>query len=144
MKTRSVLLCNPVATLAYLSSHFLGNSTWTWRFLWNNPRSSLASLSQLLCTSYRILDSVGEGEGGIIWENTIKTYILSYVKQRNSVSSIHEAGHSKLMLWDNPEGWDGKGDGRGFRTGGHMSIHGWCMSMYSKGHHNIVKQLVSN
>ena len=32
MKTRSVLLCNPVATLAYLSSHLLVNSTWTWRF----------------------------------------------------------------------------------------------------------------
>ena len=28
----------------------------------------------------RLLDSVGEGEGGMIWENSIKTYILSYVK----------------------------------------------------------------
>ena len=28
----------------------------------------------------RILDSVGEGEGGIIWENSIETCILSYVK----------------------------------------------------------------
>ena len=23
--------------------------------------------------------------------------------------SMHEAGHSKRMLWDNPEGWDGEG-----------------------------------
>ena len=28
----------------------------------------------------RLLDSVGEGEGGIIWENSIETYILPYVK----------------------------------------------------------------
>ena len=28
----------------------------------------------------RLLDSVGEGEGGIIWENSIETCILSYVK----------------------------------------------------------------
>ena len=27
-----------------------------------------------------LLDSVGEGEGGIIWENDIETCILSYVK----------------------------------------------------------------
>ena len=26
------------------------------------------------------LDSVGEGEGGMIWENGIETCILSYVK----------------------------------------------------------------
>ena len=29
----------------------------------------------------RFLDSVGEGEGGVIWENSIETYILPYVKQ---------------------------------------------------------------
>ena len=28
-----------------------------------------------------LLDSVGEGEGGMIWENGIETCILSYVKQ---------------------------------------------------------------
>ena len=28
----------------------------------------------------QILDSVGEGEGGIIWENRIETCILPYVK----------------------------------------------------------------
>ena len=28
----------------------------------------------------RLLDSVGEGEGGMIWKNNIKTCILSYVK----------------------------------------------------------------
>ena len=28
----------------------------------------------------KILDSVGEGEGGVILENNIETYILPYVK----------------------------------------------------------------
>ena len=28
----------------------------------------------------RLLDSVGEGEGGMIWENSIETCKLSYVK----------------------------------------------------------------
>ena len=28
----------------------------------------------------RLLDSVGEGEGGMIWETSIETCILSYVK----------------------------------------------------------------
>ena len=31
-----------------------------------------------------------------------------------SASSMHEAEHSKLMLWDNPEGWDRKGKETGF------------------------------
>ena len=28
----------------------------------------------------RLLDSVGEGKGGMIWENSIETCTLSYVK----------------------------------------------------------------
>ena len=28
-----------------------------------------------------------------------------------SVSSMHEAGHSKLVFWDNPEGWGASGWG---------------------------------
>ena len=28
----------------------------------------------------RLLDSVGEGKGGMIWETSIKTCVLSYVK----------------------------------------------------------------
>jgi len=30
-----------------------------------------------------------------------------------SASLMHEAGHSKLVLWDNLEGWDGEGGWRG-------------------------------
>ena len=65
----------------------------------------------------RLLDSVGEGEGGMIWENSIETCILPYVKQIASAGLMHETGHSKLVHWDNPEGWDGDGGRRGIQDG---------------------------
>ena len=55
----------------------------------------------------RLLDSVGEGKGGMIWENSIETCILPYVKQIASPSSMHETGGSGMVQWDDPEGWDG-------------------------------------
>ena len=39
-----------------------------------------------------LLDSVGEGEGGMIWETSIETCILSYVKQIASPCLMHETG----------------------------------------------------
>ena len=51
-----------------------------------------------------LLDSVGEGEGGMICENSIETCILSYVKPITSPGSIHETGCSGLVHWDDPEG----------------------------------------
>ena len=38
----------------------------------------------------RILDSVGEGEGGMFRENSIETCILSRVKQITSSGGMHE------------------------------------------------------
>ena len=55
----------------------------------------------------------GEVEGRIIWENSIETCILSYVKQIPSPGLMHEAGCSVLVHWDDPEGWDGEAGGRG-------------------------------
>ena len=59
-------------------------------------------------------------------------------------SWMHEAGHSKLVLWDNPEGRAGEGGGRGVQDEVHMYTHGWFMSMYGKNHHSIVKYLASS
>ena len=87
----------------------------------------------------RLVDSVGEGEGGMIWENSFETCILPYVKQITSPSSMHETGRWEPVHWSNPEGWDGKGSKRGIQGGGRMYTSGWCMSMYGKNHHNIVK-----
>ena len=31
---------------------------------------------------------------------------------------MHQAGHSKPVLWDNPEGWSGEGEGMVVHDGG--------------------------
>ena len=51
----------------------------------------------------RLLDSVGEGEGGMIWENDIETYILSCKKRIASLGSIQDTGCLGLVHWDDPE-----------------------------------------
>ena len=43
-----------------------------------------------------------------------------------SASLMFEAGHSKLVLWDKPEGWGGEGGGRGLRMGG-AYVHPWVI-----------------
>jgi len=52
-----------------------------------------------------LLDSVGEGEGRMIWENGIETCIISYMKQISSPGLMHDTGCSGLVHWDDPEGW---------------------------------------
>ena len=51
-----------------------------------------------------LLDSVGEGEGGMIWENSSETYTLQYVKHITSVILAYEAGHQKPVLSYNIDG----------------------------------------
>ena len=45
---------------------------------------------------------------------------------------MHDTGCSGLVHWDDPEGWDGEGGGRGVQDGKHMYTHGRSMSMYGK------------
>ena len=45
-----------------------------------------------------------------------------------SPSSMHETGHLKPVHWDNPEGWDGEGGGRGVQDGEHMADSCQCMA----------------
>ena len=78
------------------------------------------------------MDSVGEGEGGMIWENGIETSIISYKKLINSPGSMHDTGCSGLVHWDDPEGWDWAGDGRGVQDWEHMYTYGRFMLMYGK------------
>ena len=75
---------------------------------------------------------MGEDEGGMIWENGIETSILSYVKRITSPGSMHEAGCSGMVHWDDPEGWEGEGSGRGVQDGEYMYTRGGFMSMYGK------------
>ena len=65
----------------------------------------------------RLLDSVGEGEGGMIWENGTETCIISCKKQMASLGSMQDTGCLGLVHWDDSERWYGEGGGRGFRIG---------------------------
>ena len=39
------------------------------------------------------------------------------MKRIASPGLMNDTGCSGLVHWDDPEGWDGEGDGRGFRMG---------------------------
>ena len=85
------------------------------------------------------MDSVEEGEGGMIWENSIDTCILSYVKQITSPGSMHETGCLGLVHWDDPEGWDEEGGGRG-GSGWGTRVHLWWIHVNVwQNQYNIVK-----
>ena len=66
------------------------------------------------------MDSVGEGEGGKIWENGIEICMISYMKRVASPDSMHDTGFLGLVHWDDPEGWNGEGGGRRVQDGEHM------------------------
>ena len=78
------------------------------------------------------MDSVGEGEGGMIWENDIETDIISYNKRIASPGSMHDTGCLELVHWDDPEGWYGEGGGRVVQDGEHMYTCGGFMLIYGK------------
>ena len=63
------------------------------------------------------MDSVGEGEGGEIWENSIETCIISCMKRVASPGLMHDTGCLGLVHWDDPEGWYGEGSG--------LEVSGW-------------------
>ena len=50
-----------------------------------------------------LLDSEGEGEGGMIWENGIETCILSCKKRIASLCSIQDTGCLGLVHNEDPE-----------------------------------------
>ena len=81
----------------------------------------------------RLLDSEGEGEGGMIWENGIETCILSCKSRITSLCPMQDTACLGLVHGDDPERCYGKG----CRGGG---AHVWeriysrvgFMSMYGK------------
>ena len=65
----------------------------------------------------RLLDSEGEGEGGMFWENSM--YIIySETDQQPRWDAWDKC--SDLMHWEDPEGLGGEGGGRGDRDEEYM------------------------
>ena len=68
----------------------------------------------------------------MIWENGIKTCIISYKKRITSPGLMQDTGSLGLVHWDDPEGWYEEGGGRGavqdweyvYTCGGYMLMYG--------------------
>jgi len=75
---------------------------------------------------------VGEGEGGMIWENGIETCIISYMKRVASPGLMHDTGCLGLVHWDDPERGYGEGGGRRVQDGEHVYTCGRLMLIYGK------------
>ena len=73
-----------------------------------------------------------EREGGLNWENGIKTCIISYMKRIASPGLMQDTGSLVLVHWDDPEGWYGEGGGKGVQDGEHVYTCGGCILMYGK------------
>ena len=67
----------------------------------------------------RLLDSVGEGEDEMFWENSIETSILKGETDHQPRLDAWDKG-SGLVHQEDPEGRDGEGGRRGDWDGEHM------------------------
>ena len=82
---------------------------------------------------------MGEGEDGMIWENGIETWIISYMKQIGSPGSMHDTGCLGLVHWDDPEGWYGERGGGG-GSGWGTCVHSWWIHVdVWQNQYNVVK-----
>ena len=79
-----------------------------------------------------LLDSEGEGEGGMIWENGIETCTLSCKKRSARLCSIQDTGCLRLVHEDDPERCYGEGGGRGVHVWERMYTRDGFMAMYGK------------
>ena len=74
---------------------------------------------------------MGEGEGGMIWENGTETCIISYTKRVTSPGSMHDTGclglvHCMYVCMY------GEGGGRRVQDGDHVYTFGGFMLIYAK------------
>ena len=69
----------------------------------------------------RLWDSVGEGEGGMFWENNIETSILSRVKQITSPGWMHETNAQGRCTGKTQRDQMGKEAGGGLGWGTHVN-----------------------
>ena len=71
-------------------------------------------------------DHISQIGVGIEREDQDSFYLFIYLfliafkrlHKTTSPSSMHQTGRPKLVHWDNPEGWDGEGGGRGVQDRG--------------------------
>ena len=71
----------------------------------------------------RLLDSVGEGEGGMFRDNSIETFVLSIVKQITSSGWIHETSAQAWCTGKTQRDWVER------EVGGGIGMGSTCKSM---------------
>ena len=79
-----------------------------------------------------LLDSEGQGEGGMIWENGIETCILSCKNRIASLWLMQDTACLGLVHRDDPERCYGEGGGRRVHVWERMYTCRGFMSMYGK------------
>ena len=75
---------------------------------------------------------MGEGEGGMIWENGIGTCIISYMKRIASPDLMHDTGCLGLVHWMTQRDGMGREAGGGIQDWEHVYTRGGFMLMYGK------------
>ena len=88
----------------------------------------------------RLMNTVGEGEGGTNWGSVIETYIII------CGNLLHDTGSSNPVLCDNLEGWNVVGGGKEVQQEGDICMYtcGLFILIYGRNQHNIIKQLFFN
>ena len=107
-----------------------------WWYWWSYMQDSKGKTD----VKNNLLDSVAQGESGMIWENNIETYTLPYVKQMISVSWMawSRAPKASTLGQHRGIGWGGRWEGE-FKIGG-THVYLWLVPVdVWQNHHNIVK-----
>ena len=77
----------------------------------------------------------------LLWDFGVANTLLPmwmYLLKVHCPGSMHDTGCSGLVHWDDPEGWDGEGGGRGSGWGTH--VNPWLIHVNVwQNHYNIVK-----
>ena len=119
--------------ILYINKYVWTLERWYW---WMYLQSSSGDAD----IEIRLMDMVGEGEGGMNWESNIETYITicKIDSQWEFAVCLREL---KQGLCINLEEWDGEGGSRGR---GHMYTYGWFILMFDRKQQNSIRQLSFN
>jgi len=84
----------PERQISHINAYIWKLERWYW---WSYMQGSKGDTDIM----NRLLDSVGEGEGGMIWQNSTETYTLLYVKQSSVIlCDNNESFLNRIVTWD--------------------------------------------
>ena len=104
--------------IQYINTYIWNLERWLWwPYMWDNKRDT--------DVKNRLLDSVGEGKGGMIWENSIETYIIiCEIDRQSRFYAWYRVLRAGALGWPWGMGWGGRWKG-GSGWGTHA--HPWLI-----------------